>query len=109
MGNFLEELQSLDERTKSRVLIVTTIVIMAIIIYFWLGYFNSIVSSGVQPAVADANQPADTADSGQTAQPAGSANSQPGFFTSMGNGMATMVHAFENIFQAPSKYIIKPQ
>jgi hypothetical protein len=41
---FLEELQSLDESAKQKILIVATIIIMIVVIYFWVAYFNNIVS-----------------------------------------------------------------
>lgn len=48
--SFLEEMQSLEEPAKRRILIVATIVVMIVVIYIWLGYFNSIVASGSQTA-----------------------------------------------------------
>jgi uncharacterized membrane protein YvbJ len=41
--NFLHRLQGLDDRHKQKIMIVAAIVIMVIVIYFWLAYFNSIV------------------------------------------------------------------
>jgi hypothetical protein len=96
--SFLEELQSLDEPTKSKVLIITTIVIMAVVIYFWLGYFSSIVTGIPQPAVAGEDQPAQNANQ----------SAEPGFFQRMGNGMATIIHSFGQILEAPRKYVVKP-
>ena len=58
---FLEELQSLEEPTKFKILIASTVVIMIVVVYFWLAYFNGIVSSVSQPTVADQNQPAPAA------------------------------------------------
>jgi hypothetical protein len=37
---FIEELQSLDDVKKKRVLIISTVVIMAIVIVVWLSYFS---------------------------------------------------------------------
>lgn len=47
----MEELRSLDESTKRRVLIAVVMVSMIVVVYLWLIYFNSIVAS-VQSPVA---------------------------------------------------------
>ena len=47
---FLEELQALDSGKKRNILIIVTVVLMALVLYIWLGYFNNIVgSTGIQP------------------------------------------------------------
>jgi hypothetical protein len=40
---FLKELQSLDEPAKNRILIIATVVIMIVVLFVWVAYFNSIV------------------------------------------------------------------
>jgi hypothetical protein len=97
--NFLEELQSLDEATKQKVIIVATVVIMVVIVYFWLAYFNNLVAGVGQVA---AQQPA------ASATPAAAATPGPGIFERMGAGFAAMDHWFANLFQAPKQYIVKP-
>ena len=54
--SFLETLQALDEGTKKKIMIIATIVIMAIVIYFWLAYFNGLVAAVSQPAIANNQQ-----------------------------------------------------
>jgi hypothetical protein len=90
---FLEELRSLNEPTKRKVLIVATIVIMAIILYLWLGYFNGLVAD---------NQPQQ--------DPGGVSFSQ-----NLKSGMATIANDFANIpqwlagiFRGPRQYTIQP-
>lgn len=99
MTHFIEQLQSLNEPKKTKVLVVATIIVMAVVVYFWLGYFSSIVSSVPQPAVAAQDQSA----------PMAQQQAEPGFFQRMGSGMAAMVRAFGNILEAPRKYIVQPQ
>ena len=41
--NFLHRLQGLDEGHKQKIMIVASVVIMIVVVYFWLAYFNSIV------------------------------------------------------------------
>ncbi len=104
MNSFLDQLQSLDERKKTQVLVITTIVIMAIVIYFWLGYFNSIVSTVSLPTVADNQGQAAT----NTPTTTGQTQNIPGFFQIMGSGLASIAHAFGNMLEAPRKYAVKP-
>ena len=44
MGNFLEKLQSSDEKTKRRWLIGLTAIAMVGVVYVWLAYFNNLVA-----------------------------------------------------------------
>lgn len=99
--NFLERLQSADEATKKRWLIVSAAVIMAIVIYVWLAYFNNLVagfSESGQPVQADSG-----GEGGVT------------FWQTMKNGLSVTFHGFTsglhglgNILQAPREYIINP-
>lgn len=52
--NFIQRLQALDDGPKQKVLIGTAIVVMIIVMYFWLAYFNGIVAGGAgqPPSVA---------------------------------------------------------
>ena len=40
---FLEKLQSSDDQTKKRWMVGSTTVIIAIVIYVWIGYFNNLI------------------------------------------------------------------
>lgn len=40
---FLERLQSSDDQTKKRWMIGSATVIIAIVIYIWIGYFNNLI------------------------------------------------------------------
>ena len=90
---FLEELQALSEPTKFKVLVVATIMVMAVVLYLWLGYFNAIVAD---------NQPQQN-------------SAGPGFAQNVKAGMAAIVSDFANIphwiaglFQNPKQYTIHP-
>jgi hypothetical protein len=98
-GNFLKRLQSADESTKTRWLVVLTIIIMAGVIYVWLAYFNNLVASFSQPL------------------PLGQVQASPGitFWDAAKNSVANLygiftdkLRALGNILQAPREYIIKP-
>lgn len=42
--SFLEEVQAFDEPIKRRILIVATVVVMLVVAYVWVGYFNGLVA-----------------------------------------------------------------
>jgi hypothetical protein len=98
---FFEQLQSLDERTKTKVLIVATAIAMIVVIYVWLAYFNNLIAGVAQPApMADAS---------------GAATEGAGVWQSMQNAAGFLygkcigvLHALGNILQAPRQYIIQP-
>lgn len=92
--NFLERLQSADEATKRRWTIGITAVVMLVVIYVWLAYFNNLV--------------------------VGFSESQPGggtdFLSALKGGtsffsseMANTLHALGNILSSPRDYIINPK
>lgn len=89
---FLEQLQALDDTTKKKVLVAATAVIMVIVIYFWLAYFNNLVtgiaSQSATPQVATAPQQA------------------PAVATSTGESFWEWI---SNLFSSPRQYNIQPQ
>ncbi len=101
--DFLKKLQSLDEPTKRKVLIVSTIVIMIVVIFVWIAYFNNIImpSSG-GTATATSTQPVASAP----------AASGPGFwgkmkndFSGFGEGVAEGFEGIGNAFHGGREYI----
>ena len=95
---------------KTRVLVVSTVIIMVVVLYLWLGYFNGIVASGGESSVADQNQ----AQIAATDQSGASPSPEPGFWSRVGNGTAIVGNAIggwaEGIgksVQSPKEYIIK--
>ena len=92
--SFLDELRSLDEPVKKRVLIISTIIIMIIVLYIWIGYFNSIVASSSQPTVATA-----------VATSTGATSQGISFWQNIKNGMANIA----NIVRGPGEYTIQPK
>ncbi len=42
---FLERLQSVEERVKRRWIIWSSTIIMLLVVYFWLAYFNNLVAT----------------------------------------------------------------
>jgi type IV secretory pathway TrbL component len=107
----LEELQSLSEANKKKVLIIATVIIMIIVVGIWIAYFNSIVVGGAsQQSTAQATSTsagiAGTAIVAVAAQPA--AASQPAG-ASLWQNIKNSFASFANIFQKSSNYTIQPQ
>jgi len=102
---FLEEVRSLDESIKKKILIGVTAVVMVGVVYVWLGYFNNIIASVPTEAVAAPD------DSSSTAV----AVVEPGFFERVGGGSAYIaaevggwVSRLAKVIQSPKQYVIKP-
>ena len=97
--NFLEKLQSADESIKKRWMIILTIIVMTVVVYVWIAYFNNLIVSMSMSQQIVSSPPADSGSLWQTAK----------------NGMASLygifidkVHGLGQILQAPREYIIKP-
>ena len=112
----LEELQSLSDGNKKRVLVISTTVIMIIIIGAWATYFNSVIMGTTQQASDEATIPnatttpmtAPTAAIATMPVAPAPADAQAhgyGLWQNIKNGFGPFV----NIFQKPSQYTIKPQ
>ncbi len=100
LKSFLEKLQSADEDVKRRWLVVSTIVVMIVVIYVWLAYFNSLIASFSEPRLAEI--------------PTGGAGFS--FWLSLKSGAALLynsfvdkLHVFAEILKAPREYIIQPR
>lgn len=119
---FLEEIQSLSEGTKKRVLIIATILIMIIVITVWFAYFNSILGGTSQPSVAQTSAttpaaPAPSTPSSTTVAAAVPVVSQsgvplmsgPSLWQNIENGFSSFFRSIASIFSGPSNYTIKPQ
>jgi hypothetical protein len=108
---FVEKLQSLDDRQKRTILIVATAIIMVIVIYIWLGYFNSIVASVPQGQdTADQSAPADQVT--PAPQPAETMNPLQRMESGMANMYQSMTGFFGSlgkILQSPRQYIVNPK
>jgi hypothetical protein len=109
--SFLDELQSLSEATKKKVVVVATAILMVGVVYLWLGYFNGLVADGDVGGQAQTAQqnPSDT-------NSANAANGGSSFVQNFKNGMAAiggdftgMGQAFVGAFESPGKYNIQPQ
>jgi len=99
LKHFLEKLQNSDEGTKRRWMIASTVIIMAVVIYIWLAYFNNLIASFSQP------QPVASADGAGF-----------GFWSSLKSGAALLysgsadkLRAFGEILKAPREYIVQPR
>ena len=111
---FLEELQALEEPTKTKVLVVSTAILMIIVIYFWIAYFNGIVSGGAQATISNQDQSTTTVSPLSPGSTEGVASPEPGFWSRVGNGGAVVGQAIGGGFQwigqafeKPREYIIK--
>ncbi len=91
---FLEKLQSSDDQTKKRWMIGSTTVIIVIVVYIWVGYFNNLIFTLSSP-----QEP--------TLQKTGGFS----FLETAKNAVAAVFDTakglVENIFGGPGEYIIK--
>jgi hypothetical protein len=87
---FLEEVQAFDEPVKRKILAVATVVVMVVVAYVWVGYFNGLVagSSDQSATVAQGN-----ADGGNS------------FWQNMENDMASIA----NTVRGSGQYKVTPQ
>lgn len=117
--DYIRELQSLDEPIKQRVLIAASAITMMLVVYIWIGYFNSIVMGGpTQLADQSASVQAGAVPSAITGDVATSAvttPSAPGFWQMLGGGIDSLYHGAVSGFkgagsalQAPKQYDITP-
>jgi len=115
--SFIEKLQELDETMKKRVLIAGSAVLMALVVYVWLGYFNSIVTSDqLQLADEGASLSQGTqAAAEQPAAPSATPSQTPGFWEQLGGGMVSLYHDaasgakhIENALGSPKQYTVTP-
>ena len=97
---FVRELQQLEQPTKQRVLVVSALVLMAVVVYFWAGYFGGLITPIAQPG-----RVAQAAPQTLVPQTADAQASQPGFWQNMKTGAA----ALYNMMRGPKQYDIQPQ
>ncbi|MBI2033619.1 MAG: hypothetical protein HYT13_00765 [Candidatus Liptonbacteria bacterium] len=98
MGNFLEKLQSSDERIKRRWLIGLTAIVVVGVVYVWLAYFNNLLAGFNAPPQ-------------EISQPKGSFS----FLATLKRGAAVIydvfsekLQVFGKILEKPREYIIQP-
>jgi uncharacterized membrane protein YraQ (UPF0718 family) len=103
----LEELQSLNEITKKRVLVITTIIIMIIIVGIWISYLNGIVAGPAEQAAAQANANAAASAAPIAASAPVKANG-PSMWQEVEHWFGSIPDSIANIFQKPSQYTIQP-
>lgn len=101
--SFIEEIQSLNDTIKFRVIVVAAVFIMGIVVYVWLGYFNTLISSVPQDPTAQSQTvlPSTGGDDASTSGASGLASISAEFMN--------MIHGFIKTLQSPGQYIIKPQ
>lgn len=89
---FIEKLQAADEGHKRKWMIASTAIAMALVVYIWLGYFNSLIVGFSQPALPQSSQVV----------------RKPSFLETMKAGTAAIYEVFSGLVNAPKEYIIKP-
>ncbi len=96
MPNFLERIRVSDDQTKKRWLIGVSAAIMVLVIWIWLGYFNSLF---VRPGSAQA-------------EPAGTFSFWDSVKGGSGAAWSSLTASIKNvggIFTSPKEYIVQPQ
>lgn len=117
--NLLGYLQALPDPAKKRVLIVATVIIMALVVYFWLAYFNTLIAGVSQGAASVAESapagsaPAATSAPSSAAVPPAATGGGIGEQLRSGMGFiygefAGLAHDMGNIFEAPGQYSVQP-
>jgi len=115
--SFIEELQALNEPTKRKVLIGATVVIMLIVAYLWLGYFNGLIAASSQAPVAAAQPTTAEEQQPQVQQPQADVAPPPalGVWQNVEQGMATIggffagaFASFAHLVRIPGQYNISP-
>jgi flagellar basal body-associated protein FliL len=106
----VEELQSLSETNKKRVLVIGTIIIMVIVIGVWFAYFNSIIIGSSQPDEQQANATnasalVPTAITPVTTAAVSPQANGPSLWQDVKNGFGW----FGSLFSHPSQYKIQPK
>ncbi len=100
---FLRKVQALDENDKRKVLVVSTIVIMAIVVFVWIAYFNSIVVPvGSGAAIASST---DAGAPGATSTAAAQSPSGPGFWHTIENDLSGAWEGFMGMFHGGTQVI----
>ena len=72
-------------------MVVFTVIIMIVVVYVWLGYFNNLIASLSGPQVAETERVEGFS-----------------FWQTMRAGMAAIYDNVSGIFSAPKEYKIKP-
>jgi uncharacterized membrane protein YraQ (UPF0718 family) len=102
----LEELQSLSDGNKKRILVIATVIIMVIIIGVWVAYFNSVIMGTTQPTATEATtSSAVVAPITTTVAPAATQANGPSLWQNIENWFESIA----NIFKKPSQYTVQPQ
>jgi hypothetical protein len=102
--SFIEELRTLGEPVKSKILFGTAAVSMIVVISLWLAYFNTIVPSAV-PITAQAPAAAVAQDTGGPGIFGLLADAASSFWGSALGGVQGIVGALKN----PKQYDISPK
>ena len=89
---FIEKLQAADEGRKRKWMIISTTIVMAVVIYVWLGYFNNLIARLSQPVLPQSPEVV----------------RKPSFLETMKTGAAAIYEVFSRLVKAPKEYIIKP-
>lgn len=90
---FFQKLQSADDRTKRRIMIVSTAVVLVVVIYVWLAYFNNLLASFNAPS----------------GPPAGGRESLGfSFLETAKRGLAAVYESVGGLFRSSKDYLITP-
>jgi hypothetical protein len=106
--SFIEELRALDESAKQKVLVGATMVLMVVVLYFWLAYFNTIVSRSSPQATASAEA--------STTVVSATGTSDGGFGNVVSDGFGSLIQFFKNesrsiggVVNGPREYEVSPR
>ena len=101
MAGFLEKLRSADEGTKTRWIIIITSIIMVIVVYIWLAYFNNLFTTASVPAETEPNNQGKSA----TTNPRTSLQQRAGALYYI---FIDKIRALGTMLKTPREYIVTP-
>lgn len=99
--SFIEYLQGLPKASKRKVLVASVVVIMTIIVFFWIAYFNSMIA-----AITESSTQSPSVE--ETAQGVDIWHQFTGGMGLIYSQFSRAAQGLSDIFQAPRQYIVEP-
>ena len=103
--SFIEEIRSLSGHVKHKIMLCTTIIIMIIVVYFWIAYFNTIVPNAAPVASAPVPMAASAQDTTGPGIGGLFADTASSFWQAVLGGARDAAGALKN----PKQYTISPK
>ena len=103
--SFIEEIRSLGEPVKHKIMLCATVIIMIVVVYLWIAYFNTIVPNAAPVAAVRAPLTASAQDTGGPGIIGLFADTAGSFWQAVLGGARDVAGEFKN----PKQYTISPK